>query len=134
MAQFAFELVSPEEKLISEPAFQVEIPGQEGNLGIRAGHMSLVVSLRPGIVTVQSAEYGSAQRIFVAGGFADIGQDHVTILAEEAMPVADLDRERIAQQVRDLDDDFSIAESDAERARIENRRQALAAMITAIQS
>lgn len=130
--QFNFELVSPEQKVISEPAFQVTIPGEEGDVGVRAGHMSLVISIRPGVVTIQRQENGAVERVFIAGGFADIGQDHVTVLAEEAFPVANLSAEKLHQELRDLEDDLKIAKDDAETARIENRRALVASMLASI--
>ena len=130
--QFKFELVSPEEKVVSEPAFQVTIPGEEGDVGVRAGHMSLVISIRPGVVTIQRQENGSVERVFIAGGFADIGQDHVTVLAEEAFPVANLSAEKLQQEMRDLEDDLKIAKDDADVAKIESRRALVASMIASI--
>lgn len=130
--QFSFELVSPEEKLISEPAFQVTIPGQEGDVGIRAGHMSLVVSIRPGIVTVQREENGVAEKIFIAGGFADIGQDHVTVLAEDAVPVTNLNREKLEAELRDLNDDIKMAESSSDITKIESKKALVSSMLSSI--
>lgn len=130
--QFNFELVSPEEKVVSEPAFQVTIPGEEGDVGVRAGHMSLVISIRPGVVTIQRQENGAVERVFIAGGFADIGQDHVTVLAEEAFPIANLNVEKLHQELRNLEDELKIAKDDAEVAKIESRRALVASMIASI--
>ena len=71
---FHFELVSPEQKLISEPAFQVTVPGEEGHVGIRAGHMALLISVRPGVVELIRKEGDTPEKIFIAGGFADVSQ------------------------------------------------------------
>ncbi len=127
--KFNFELVSPEEKLISESAFQVTIPGQEGDVGVRAGHMSLVISMRPGVVTIQREENSVAEKIFIAGGFADISQDHVTVLAEEAIPVANLSRDKLEAELRDLEDDIKMADNDADIARIQNKRALVNTML-----
>lgn len=130
--QFKFELVSPEEKLVSEPAFQVTIPGEEGDVGVRAGHMSLVIAIRPGVVTIQRQENGVVERVFIAGGFADIGQDHVTVLAEEAFPIANLSADKLQQEMRDLDDELKIAKDDVETARLESRRALVASMLASM--
>ncbi len=127
--QFNFELVSPEEKLISESAFQVTIPGQEGDVGVRAGHMSLVISMRPGVVTIQREENSALEKIFIAGGFADISQDHVTVLAEEAIPVANLSREKLEAELRDLEDDIKMADNDADIVRIQNKKALVNTML-----
>ncbi|PZP57232.1 MAG: ATP synthase F1 subunit epsilon [Micavibrio aeruginosavorus] len=132
VTQFNFELVSPEEKLISESAFQVTIPGQEGDVGVRAGHMSLVISMRPGVVTIQREENSVAEKIFIAGGFADIGQDHVTVLAEEAIPVANLSREKLEAELRDLEDDIKMADNDADIARIQNKKALVGVMLLSL--
>lgn len=128
---FQFELVSPERKLVSEPAWQVTLPGEEGDLGVRAGHMALVVSMRAGVVTVERTENGSADRIFVAGGFADIGADHCTILAEQAVEVSSLNVDKLEQELRNLNDDLSVASNDAERAQVAERQALVHAMIDA---
>ena len=130
--QFNFELISPEEKVVSEPAFQVTIPGQEGDVGIRAGHMSLVISIRPGIITVQRDENGGTEKIFIAGGFADIGQDHVTVLAEDAVPVTNLNREKLEQELRDLNDDIKMAENSSDVTKIESKKALVSAMLASI--
>ena len=88
---FDFELVSPEKKLMSEKAWQVTIPGEEGDFGVRAQHSALVSTIRPGVVEIISKQGDAPVRIFIAGGFADVTATNCTILAEEAMMVADLD-------------------------------------------
>jgi len=132
MAQFKFELVSPEEKVISEPAFQVTIPGQEGDVGVRAGHMSLVVAIRPGVVTVQREENGGMEKIFIAGGFADVGQDHVTVLAEEAVPLANLSREKLEAELSELENKAKFAEGATETAKIEAKKTLINSMLSAL--
>ena len=129
--QFQFELVSPEAKVISEPAFQVTIPGQEGDVGVRAGHMSLVVAIRPGVVTVQREANGGVEKIFIAGGFADIGQDHVTVLAEESVPVETLSREKLEAELARLNEEARMAETDADLAKIDNKKTIVMAMLSA---
>ncbi len=81
---FDFELVSPEKKLLSEKAWQVTIPGEEGTFGVRAGHSSLVSYIRPGVVEVIFNQGDEPKKIKVQGGFADVTATNCTILAEEA--------------------------------------------------
>ncbi len=132
--KFSFELVSPEAKVVSEPAFQVTIPGEEGDVGVRAGHMSLVVSMRPGVVTIQREANGTSEKFFIAGGFADIGQDHVTVLAEEAFPVASLNAEKLEQELRNLEDDLKLASNDDEKASIEAKKALVGSMLVAVKA
>ena len=115
---FNFELVSPERILVSEPAWRVTIPGEGGTLGVLKGHASFVVSIKPGVVEVLKSEGGKAENIFIAGGFADVSAENVTVLAEEAINVNDLDKEALQQQVSNLNEDLAHAESDQEKSRI----------------
>src|SRR5690242_3392329 len=88
---FNFELVSPEKILVSEPAWQVVVPGEEGYFGVRAGHMSLIAAIRPGVVEVWANEASAPQKIFIAGGFADVTANNCSILAEQAVNVNEID-------------------------------------------
>ena len=81
-----FELVSPEEKLVSEPVAMAVIPGDEGEFGVLVGHSALVASLKPGVVEL-SVDGQDNRRIFIASGFADVTPEQCTILAEEAVNV-----------------------------------------------
>ena len=115
-----FELVSPERRLVSEPVTMAVIPGTEGEFGVLSGHSALVASLKPGVVELQF-DGQDARRIFIAGGFADVTPEQCTILAEEAINVADIDVAELEQQVANLNEDLSIAQEDADKARIEKR-------------
>lgn len=128
---FNFELVSPEAKLISEPVWQVSIPGEEGDVGVRAGHMALVMSIRPGVVEVMLGEQSEKKRIFIAGGFADIAQDHCTILAEQAVDLASLDTDKLEKELLNLSEDLSLAVTDTERIRLQKRIDLISAMLHA---
>jgi len=109
---FNFELVSPERILMSEPAWQVIIPGEEGYFGVRAGHMSLIAAIKPGVVEVYKKEGSAPEKIFIAGGFADVTAKNCTILAEQTINIADLDAATIDREVADLTEDMKSA-SDA---------------------
>lgn len=82
---FHLELVSPEQRLLSEPVAMVTVPGDEGDFGVLPGHAPLVSSLRMGVMRIyRHSMSDEPQRIFIAGGFADVGAGHCTILAEQA--------------------------------------------------
>jgi len=83
-----FDLVSPERKLASVQAREVRIPGADGDLTAMPGHAPLITTLRPGILTVVSAE--GAAEYAVTGGFAEIAPEGVTVLAERGLPKAEL--------------------------------------------
>lgn len=132
--KFNFELVSPDKKLISEPAWQVTIPGQEGDVGVRAGHMALVMAMRPGVVEVIREKDGVAEKLFLAGGFADIAQHHCTILAEDAIPLANMSVDKLEQELRNLEDEMKLADTDAQKLRIQNRQATVQSMLTALKA
>ena len=99
---FQFELVSPAKKLIDSRAWQVVLPGQEGDLGVRAGHAPFVVAMRPGCVRVTQEKDGASENIFVAGGFADISATPCTILAEEALAISEVEQSDINSKIESL--------------------------------
>ena len=121
--EIQFELVSPEEKLVSESVLRATIPGDVGEFGVGAEHMSLVSSLKPGVVTLVS-ECGEERKIFIAGGFADVTGANCTILAEEAVNVSDLDQSELEQKLQDLSEDLGLVEEEADKRRV-NRDIAL---------
>jgi F-type H+-transporting ATPase subunit epsilon len=87
-----FELVSPERLLISEAAEMVVVPGTEGDFGALPRHAPMITGVRPGVIDVYNGGKVTS-RIFVAGGFADVSETRITVLAEEALPVAELSLE-----------------------------------------
>ena len=111
---FHFDLVSPERLLMSAEATQVDVPGSEGDFGVLEGHAAVIATLKPGVVTVKT-QGAADERIFVRGGFAEVNLQGLTILAEEAMPLAELDAAALEQQVKDAEEDVADAKDDAAR-------------------
>ena len=85
-----FELVSPERRLASQEVNAVRIPGADGDLTAMADHAPTITSLRPGILTIETAS--GEESYAVTGGFAEIGAG-VTVLAERALHVRDVTQE-----------------------------------------
>jgi F-type H+-transporting ATPase subunit epsilon len=113
-----FELVSPERLLISKAVDMVVVPGTEGDFGVLPDHAPLISSVRPGVIAV--FEGGQVtDRIFVAGGFAEVTGERCTVLAEQAMPLAELDRGRVEAELKDARDDLTDAKTDTDRAAAE---------------
>jgi F-type H+-transporting ATPase subunit epsilon len=100
-----FELISPERRLLSQSAELVTLPGQEGYLGIMAGHAPLVVALQAGIIAIQQ-EGKVTQRLFVAGGFAEVTPLQLIILAQEVEPFANLDKAALEAEAASLREDI----------------------------
>jgi F-type H+-transporting ATPase subunit epsilon len=101
MATFHFELVSPEKLLFSGDVEQVDVPGAEGDFGVLAGHAPMVTTLRPGILTVHGA--GGEQKIVVLGGFAEVSANGLTVLADVAESIEDIDRGMITTRIGELE-------------------------------
>lgn len=112
-----FKLVSPERILASETAKMVVVPASEGDIGVLAHHIPLLTSLRPGVVTI-TGEGGEEKRIFLSGGFVDVGVEQCTVLAEDAVNVADLKQADVEQEIADLKEDLDRAEDDLETAKL----------------
>jgi F-type H+-transporting ATPase subunit epsilon len=115
-----FDLVSPERLLLSEDVDMVTLPGSEGEFGVLAGHAPVISTLRPGVIQVQGGSTPDL-KLFVRGGFAEVDQTKVTVLAEEAIPLAEFDLAALDQRIRDTEEDLAIAKTDIERARIGER-------------
>jgi len=95
-----FELVSPEKLLRSGDVFMVVVPGTEGDFGVLPGHAPLVSTIRPGAIEVYPTGMNDRpERIFIDGGFAEVGSQGLTILAESATPVTEIDVEGTARQL-----------------------------------
>ena len=115
-----FELVSPERLLLSKSVEMVVVPGSEGDFGVLPRHAPLISTIRPGIIRVYEGGQVTDQ-IFVAGGFAEVTGTRCTVLAEEALPVADIDRAAVEKGMSDIRDDLQDAKNDDEREAIQHK-------------
>ena len=93
----------------------VTVPGTEGYMGVMAGHAPLVSTLRAGMIDM--LDDGQDTRFFIRGGFAEINAAKITVLAEEAIPMSELDLAVLDQRIADAQEDEIAAKTDAERAR-----------------
>ncbi len=126
-----FELVSPEQLLLSRPVDMVVVPGSEGDFGVLPRHAPVISAVRPGVIDVH--EDGKvSERIFVGGGFAEVTAERCTVLAEQALPVGDLDRGQAEQQLKDAREDLADAKDDSERASAEQQISVAEAMLQAL--
>ena len=108
MATFHFELVSPDKVSFSGEVDQVDVPGVEGDFGVLAGHAPVVAAIRPGILTVTSGD--THQKIIVLGGLAEVSDKGLTVLADVATSMQDLDRAKFADKISDME--AKLAEKD----------------------
>lgn len=132
MATFQFDLVSPEKLLFSGAVDQVDVPGSDGDFGVLAGHAPLVATLRPGILVVYRE--GGALRVVVNGGFAEVSPAGLTVLADVAVPVEDVNREAFAGYVKEAEEAASAASEGPQRDKLKLRAEQLRALRAVIGS
>jgi F-type H+-transporting ATPase subunit epsilon len=118
MAGLHFELVSPARLLFSGDVASVIIPGTEGEMTILPQHAPVLSTLRPGIVTV-AKDGGTSEKIFVRGGFAEVNAKGLTVLAETAIPMAELDASAMSAQIKTAEEEVAASKDD------EGKRKAL---------
>ena len=121
MATFHFDLVSPEKLAFTGEVDQVDIPGAEGDFGVLAGHAPVVAAVRPGILTVTAG--GSKQKIIVLGGLAEVSEKGLTVLADTATSIEDIDRAKFAATIDEMQAKLSEKEGselDREIARLDH--------------
>ncbi len=108
-----FALVSPERELFNGEVDHVVVPGSEGEFGVSPNHAPVMSVIKPGALKV--FEEGNVRRIFVNGGFADVTPEGLTVLAEEAVDLADIDPATLEQDLKNAQEDLRDANSDSKR-------------------
>jgi F-type H+-transporting ATPase subunit epsilon len=117
---FKFELVSPERLLVSAEVEQVLVPGSEGDFTMLAHHAPLLTSLRPGLLEIGFSG-GDRRRYFVRGGFAEVESTGLTVLAETAIDLVELEADTIVQAIKDAEEDVADAKEDVARDRAKTK-------------
>jgi F-type H+-transporting ATPase subunit epsilon len=120
MTAFHFELVSPEKLLFSGEVDSVVAPGADGQFTVLANHAPVMTTLKPGVVAISSGE-----KLFVRGGFADVSGKGLTILAEQAIALKDVDVARLEADVKDAREDLADAKVEADRIAASEKLQQL---------
>ena len=123
---FKFELVSPERVLLSEDVEHVVLPGIDGDLGVMQGHAPLVVTLRPGTISVING--GTTRKIFVKDGFAEFTPDTLNVLAEQAVSLEGAGRDAVAGLIASAEKDLEDATDDGKRFMAHSALDALRAV------
>jgi F-type H+-transporting ATPase subunit epsilon len=124
--KLTFSLVAPERELFHGLVDQVVAPGEDGDFGVLPGHAPLMSTLRPGAIRVLDG--GSERKIFVYGGFADVTPDGLTILAEEALDVAEIDSAKVASDLKNAEEDFRDAKDDQKKLEAQRKIERLRAL------
>lgn len=126
-----FALVSPERELFNGDVDHVVVPGAEGEFGVLPNHAPVMSVIKAGALRVIND--GAERRIFVNGGFADVTPEGLTVLAEEAVDLADITPAELEQDLKDAQEDLRDANTDAKKdaaqrklARLETIKAAMA--------
>ena len=123
---FKFELVSPERVLLSEDVEHVVLPGVDGDLGVLPGHAPLVVTLRPGTISVIGG--AKTRKIFVKDGFAEFTPDTLNVLAEQAVNLDGAERSEIDGRIATAEKELADAGDDGKRFMANSALDALRAV------
>jgi F-type H+-transporting ATPase subunit epsilon len=102
-----FDLVTPERRLASVAASEVQIPGTDGDMTAMEGHAPTITTLRPGVLRAVAAD--GAKSFVVTGGFAEITATGVTVLAERAVPVEEITPALMDKLVSDATEDAAVS-------------------------
>jgi F-type H+-transporting ATPase subunit epsilon len=115
MASFPFELVSPDKLVFRGVVEEVLVPGSEGDFLVLSDHAPVMTTLRPGILDIGETA-AKHTKLFVRGGFADVGPMGLIVLAETTIPVDELSADRIAGEIQNADEDLADAPEDQKQA------------------
>ena len=125
MADLHFELVTPEKLIRSEDVHMVVVPGTEGDFGVMAGHAPVMTTLKDSEVKIYKTAGAQPESVKVSGGFAEVGDKGLTILAEQAFPLGEVDAALLAQEVRNAEEDVPDAKDGATKDAAELKLQQL---------
>ena len=96
-----FELVSPERLILSKDVSMVVVPGSEGLFGVLPRHTSMLSALAPGVIDVYEEDI-ITERLFVVNGFAEVTGDRCTVLAEDVIPIEELDPDELEKKIEEM--------------------------------
>jgi F-type H+-transporting ATPase subunit epsilon len=125
-----FALVSPERELFHGEVDHVIVPGSEGEFGVLPNHAPVMSVVKPGALRIING--GGERRIFVNGGFADVTPEGLTVLAEDAIDLADVDTARLEQDLKNAGEDLRDANTDSKRDAAQRTVSRLEAMKAAM--
>ena len=113
-----FELVSPERLIMSKDVSMVVVPGSEGLFGVLPRHTSMLSALAPGVLDIYEEEI-ITERLFVVNGFAEVTADRCTVLAEDVIPIEELNPDEVEEKIEKMRADARNA-SDSDENRLNN--------------
>ena len=125
-----FELVSPEKLVMSADVDMVVVPGNDGDFGVLSKHAPVVSTLRTGLLQVH--QDGEVSDILLYGGFAEVNPKGLTVLAEEATPLKDVNRAALEADLKEVEADLEIAKTDEQKDKGEKAKGRLTEMLAVL--
>ncbi|TRO97159.1 F0F1 ATP synthase subunit epsilon [Glycocaulis profundi] len=127
-----FDLVTPEARVFTGAVDMVVAPGSEGDFGVLPGHAPFMTTIRPGAIAIH--DDGKVSRTFIHGGFAEVTPAGLTILAEQAIALADVDIAKVKAELEEARLNARDAASEADRRIAEAEVEKLEALIQAVET
>jgi len=129
---FHFELVSPERLLMDMAVSAVRVPGAEGDFMVLPNHAPVMSTIRPGVLDVYEGLGKTPEQVFVRGGFAEVTPGTLVILAEEAVPVKELNKSNLKQKITDAREDLEDAKTDEDKRKAQEAIARLTELLAAV--
>jgi len=129
---FHFELVSPERLLMDMAVSAVRVPGAEGDFMVLPNHAPVMSTIRPGVLDVYEGEGKTPEQVFVRGGFAEVTPGTLVILAEEAVPVKELNKSNLKQKITNAREDLEDAKTDEDKRKAQEAIARLTELLAAV--
>jgi F-type H+-transporting ATPase subunit epsilon len=131
MPSFHFELVAPERLVFSGEVESVVVPGTEGEFTVLKDHAPIVSALRPGIIVIEETP-AAIRRLFVRGGYAEIAPSGLTILADNALPLEEVDAQTLDAESERFEEEMERASTDEARRLVVEKRDHLRELKTSL--
>ncbi|MDG2059924.1 MAG: ATP synthase F1 subunit epsilon [Flavobacteriales bacterium] len=125
--KLSLEVVAPEKMVLSKTVDMVTISGSEGDFGVLPGHAALVSSIRPGFLEIEADK--ETEKMFIGGGFIEVLEDKVSILATEVLSAEQIDISDCEEKISKYNSDIDVSETDADKELIQNNIDKFQAMI-----
>ena len=125
------DLVTPEKTLLSQEVYMAVIPGRDGDFGVLEGHTQLISSIRPGVIDIHN-ESGISERIFIAGGFAEVTNERCTVLATEAFNLADANADDARIRLENAERELECGNDDTAKEAAHKKIETAEALINAL--
>ena len=125
--KLSLEVVAPEKMVMSKTVDMVTISGTEGDFGVLPGHAALVSSIRPGFLEIEADK--ETEKMFIGGGFIEVLEDKVSILATEVLSAEQIDISDCEEKISKYNSDIDVSETDVDKELIQKNIDKFQAMI-----